>query len=389
MTQNLPAVVTMGELEKMATAIVKSNLFGVKTVDQAVTLMLVAQAEGLHPATAARDYHVIQGRPALKADAMLARFQQAGGKVEWESYTDAKVSGNFSHPQSPKPVLIEWTLDMAKRIGLAGKDNWKNYPRAMLRARVISEGVRTCYPAIASGIYTPEEVGDFAEKDITPTAGSMQLVKIDRQEVIMETAVAVKGLLANDQAQDAYAMWQNSGFDNDEKAAFWSQLDSKQKGVLGRMAEAEKAHQTGTISEPQKKRLEARIKSEGLDRDEVKAYCLKEFGVNHFQELTREQYEALDKELGTINAVPQDDKALNADKLGTADAGNGSQLNPAGAAPKHITEAQEGELLDLLEANGISIKTFLQFGKLKRIADLPAERIQGAKDWIAKNKVAK
>jgi peptidyl-prolyl cis-trans isomerase C len=60
--------------------------------------MAVAQAEGLHPATAARDFHIIQGRPALKADAMLARFQQAGGTVNWEEYTDAKVTGRFTHP---------------------------------------------------------------------------------------------------------------------------------------------------------------------------------------------------------------------------------------------------------------------------------------------------
>ena len=286
----------------------------------------------------------------------------------------ARIQSVWPHPNADRLELVQvlgWQI-------AAGKDNWKNYPRAMLRARVISEGVRTCYPAIASGIYTPEEVGDFTEKDITPTAGSMQLVKIDRQEVIMETAVAVKGLLANDQAQDAYAMWQNSGFDNDEKAAFWSQLDSKQKGVLGRMAEAEKAQQQGTISEPQKKRLEARIKELGLDRDEVKAYCLKEFGVNHFSELNREQYEALDKELVTINAaVPaQPTSALPSEA-------------PEPAATKHITDAQEGEIIDLLEANGISLKTFLTFGKLKSLRELTTARFDASKEWIAKNKVTK
>jgi hypothetical protein len=31
----------------------------------------------------------------------------------------------------------------------------------MLRARVISEGIRTVYPGVAVGIYTPEEVNDF------------------------------------------------------------------------------------------------------------------------------------------------------------------------------------------------------------------------------------
>lgn len=156
------ATITYADMERMADCIAKSGLFGVKTQVQALALMLLAQSEGLHPVTAARDYHVIQGRPTLKADTMLARFQAAGGKIEWHDYTDTIVSGTFSHPAGGK-VKIEWTLDQAKSAGLTGKDVWKQYPRAMLRARVISEGIRTVYPLVLSGMYTPEEVRDIVE----------------------------------------------------------------------------------------------------------------------------------------------------------------------------------------------------------------------------------
>jgi hypothetical protein len=118
------------------------------------------------------EYHVIQGRPALKADAMLARFQNAGGKVSWKSYTDDDVTGVFSHPSGGE-VSIQWTIGMANKAGLTKNPTWKQYPRAMLRARCISEGIRTVYPGVSVGIYTPEEVADFApavEKDITPQA---------------------------------------------------------------------------------------------------------------------------------------------------------------------------------------------------------------------------
>jgi hypothetical protein len=145
----------------MALAVAKSGLFGIKTPDQALSLMLIAQAEGLHPAIAARDYHVIQGRPTLKADAMLARFQSAGGKVEWHDLTDAEVSGTFSHPAGGS-ARINWTMDMAKKANLTGKEVWKQYPRAMLRARVVSEGIRTVFPGVVVGVYTPEETEQFA-----------------------------------------------------------------------------------------------------------------------------------------------------------------------------------------------------------------------------------
>jgi hypothetical protein len=166
--------------EKMASAIAKSGLFGLKDQVQVLALMAVAQAEGRHPATVAKEYHIIQGRPALKADAMLARFQQAGGKVDWTSYTDDKVEAVFTHPQGGS-LKLAWTLAQAKAIGLATKDNWKLYPRAMLRARVISEGIRTVYPGVLTGEYTPEEISDF-RPDPTP----ISIKEVIEGEVIQE-----------------------------------------------------------------------------------------------------------------------------------------------------------------------------------------------------------
>jgi hypothetical protein len=161
--QPQPPAIPFSDIERMALAFAKSGLFGIKTPEQGVALMLIAQAEGMHPAIAARDYHVIQGRPALKADSMLARFQAAGGKVVWNVYSDAEVSGTFSHPAGGS-ATVAWTITQAKGAGLASKDVWKQYPRAMLRARVISEGIRTVYPGVSVGVYTPEELQDFDAK---------------------------------------------------------------------------------------------------------------------------------------------------------------------------------------------------------------------------------
>lgn len=162
-------LIPVSDVQTMAIAVAKSGLFGMKTPEQAIALMLVAQSEGLHPARAALEYNIIQGRPSLKADAMLSRFQNAGGKVAWLSYTDTDVTGEFSHP-SGGSIKIQWTIEMANKAGLTKNPTWKQYPRAMLRARCISEGIRTVYPGVSVGIYTPEEVQDFApvEKDVTP-----------------------------------------------------------------------------------------------------------------------------------------------------------------------------------------------------------------------------
>lgn len=152
------AIVPISDIERMAAAVAKSGLFGVKTPEQAMSLMLVAQAEGMHPAIAARDYHVINGRPALRADAMLARFQAAGGSVRWLEMSDRRVAAEFSHPQGGS-VEIDWTPERAKQAGIRNEMHSK-YPRQMLRARVISEGIRTVFPGVVVGSFTPEELRD-------------------------------------------------------------------------------------------------------------------------------------------------------------------------------------------------------------------------------------
>lgn len=181
------ALIPVDQIQTMAISIAKSNLFGVKTPDQALALMLIAQAEGMHPAIAARDFHIINGRPALKADAMLARFQTAGGTVKWNKYTDSEVSATVSHPQGGS-VEISWTIDMANKAGLTKNPTWKQYPRQMLRARVISEGIRTVFPGVAVGVYTPEEVEDFAPAPKAPR-------NMGTAEVIVEEAPAQSGKL--------------------------------------------------------------------------------------------------------------------------------------------------------------------------------------------------
>ena len=166
-----PADVPLSQLERMAGAISKSGMFGFKTPEQALSVMLMAQADGVHPARAMQEYHVIEGKPALRSDAMLARFQAAGGWVKWLEMSDTVVRGRFGHPQAGE-VEIDWTIERAKAAGLAHRGPWKSYPRAMLRARCISEGVRSTFPGIATGIYTAEEVRDIVEdekeRNVTP-----------------------------------------------------------------------------------------------------------------------------------------------------------------------------------------------------------------------------
>ena len=159
------ATYKLSDMQVMAEAVARSGLFGMKSPDQALALMLVAQSENQHPATITQDYDIIQGKACRKTHSVMARFQQMGGSLEWHQLTDTIADATFSHPKGGS-LRIEWTIEQARKAGLTNKDNWKNYPRAMLRARVIAEGVRAVYPAAIGGMMIAEEAQDSGERDM-------------------------------------------------------------------------------------------------------------------------------------------------------------------------------------------------------------------------------
>jgi len=262
------ALVPVDQVERMALAVAKSGLLGVKTPDQAMALMLIAQAEGKHPATVFSQYHVIQGRPALKADAMLARFQQAGGAVQWTERTDKACAATFSHPQGGK-CDIRWTLDDAKRAGLLnGKSNWTQYPRQMLSARVVSEGVRAVFPGVLGGFYTPEEVSQFeapkfeSAPRLTDEPQAVEADVIDVTPEPVEPRIVSRELVSGKttyaeparKKQPAAAMedgadWQTARFIKGNKQAKTSKAGKAytQWGVFVEIDGAEKAEWLNTI----------------------------------------------------------------------------------------------------------------------------------------------
>jgi hypothetical protein len=183
------------QLVQMANAVAKSGLFAVKSPEAAITLMLIAQAENIHPAQAMNDYDVIQGKPALKASAMLARFQRAGGTVKWLEVSDKKVSGEFTHPAGGSTV-ITWDDARLKQAGLADKDMHKKFPQQMKRARCISEGVRAVCPGVTPlNMYTPEETVDM---DVIDVSASTQTV---RERIEAQVGVPVESAAVDEHLQ--------------------------------------------------------------------------------------------------------------------------------------------------------------------------------------------
>lgn len=162
------------DVSALAQAVAKSKLWGAfNSPDQIMGLMLLCQAEGLHPMDAVRQYDLIQGKPAMKSEAQLAKFYARGGRVKWLKRDATECEAVFIHPQNcPDGVPVKWTLDDAKKAGLISKDNWVKFPRQMLSARVQAEGVQIADPGAALGINNVEEQTDL-NSQIAETAAQI------------------------------------------------------------------------------------------------------------------------------------------------------------------------------------------------------------------------
>ncbi len=171
-TQEIISNEQVSSLERIAAIIAKSGMGGFKTPEQATVAMLLALAEGIPLGRVIHEYHVINGRLSLRSECMLARFQKAGGAVEYLVHNDTEVSLTASHPKGGALTVV-WTIERARKAGLTSNPTWTKHPAAMLTARAVAEAVRAVYPACLSGILAEEEAEEVGANEAQlPAFGS-------------------------------------------------------------------------------------------------------------------------------------------------------------------------------------------------------------------------
>jgi hypothetical protein len=123
--------------------------------------MLTGHELGIGPMQALSKIHVIEGRPSMAAELMRALVLREGHELWIEESTSTRCTVGARRAGSERDTRVTWTLDDAKRANLAGKTNWRAYPRAMLLARATAEVCRSVFPDLLAGIsYSSEELTD-------------------------------------------------------------------------------------------------------------------------------------------------------------------------------------------------------------------------------------
>ena len=121
---------------------------------------------GLTPMQSVQNISVINGRPAMWGDAVLALVRSSGkltGFKEEVIGSGDKLKAVCIAMRGKEEIRREFSVEMAKKAGLWGKNTWAAYPERMLQMRARSWTLRDGFGDILKGIQSVEEIKDGAD----------------------------------------------------------------------------------------------------------------------------------------------------------------------------------------------------------------------------------
>lgn len=267
----------------------------------AITAALLYGAEvGLEPMTSLATIAVINGRPTLSSEAQRALILAAGHEVWFDEATTTRCIACGRRRGSSGVSRFTWTIDDAKRAGLAGRTPWRTYPRQMLMARASAELARAVFPDVVRGMLASEELDDgdvppepTAEPEAKPTRRRKRPATAPTEQPDPPPAATVSTADAGAGATSAPAP------------------DEREKIAAEFAAEAGDVGEPETASDDQRRLVFALMRDVGIGADDMReqrlAYTSRviQRDISTSAELTPGEAHALIDDLQRIVALPE------------------------------------------------------------------------------------
>ena len=154
---------------------------------------------GLAPLQALQSIAVINGKPSMYGDALLAMVRADSrclGVSETQEGGVATCIIKRKHSDgSVEEVKRTFSMKQAQQAGLSNRPTWKAYPERMLQHRARGNAIRDAFPDVIHGLISAEEAQDYEEpKDVTPqkesvappTIETLTAPKVEEAEVVPE-----------------------------------------------------------------------------------------------------------------------------------------------------------------------------------------------------------
>lgn len=222
----------MGELQTLAAAAAKSNFFGVKTQEQALVLLMAGRDLGLSYTQALRAFHVIEGRPSLSADGMvavcLARRDVCLCFRVLES-DDVHATVETQRAGDP-PQKLTFTVADARRAGIVKeRGNWEKWPGRMCLARAKSFLARQVYPDLLMGLYDPDELREVAPYEAPAVRQTVE--EIQPSEAALSLAEALRAVTSAEELDAVSADIAAANLTNADKALLRAEYRKAKDGL--------------------------------------------------------------------------------------------------------------------------------------------------------------
>jgi hypothetical protein len=165
--------VDVDSLQRMGKMLAMSGYFeksgnGDQAIAQMCTKILAGRELGFGPFAAVNGIYIIHGRPSVSAN-LMASAVKASGRYDYKvkQMTAEVCELEFFEIGNGKRESLGVSSFNAVEAKAAGTQNMGKFPRNMLFARAMSNGVRWYCPDVFSGnaVYVPEELGADVDQE--------------------------------------------------------------------------------------------------------------------------------------------------------------------------------------------------------------------------------
>ncbi|UOF79603.1 rect family [Caudoviricetes sp.] len=172
---------SFGEMVSMGDQLVRTGFLPqhLKNGAQVAAVILTGRELGMEPMRAIRSLQLVKGKVTENADSQLARFKADGGRAQFKQLDDAAAVLYLKHPNGDEHTET-FTIQDARNAGILS-DMYKKYPRAMLRSRAITAGLKSVGWDGAVGNYDPEEL-QGTPLETTPEPDRAEYVRMETVE---------------------------------------------------------------------------------------------------------------------------------------------------------------------------------------------------------------
>ena len=125
---------------------------------------------GMAPMQALQNIAVINGKPSMYGDSLMALVQASPMCENIEEYFENEGTPNpvavcVAKRKGRTPVIFKFSVEDAKRAGLWGKTGpWQAYPKRMMQMRARGFALRDAFADVLTGLITAEEAHDYPDE---------------------------------------------------------------------------------------------------------------------------------------------------------------------------------------------------------------------------------